>query len=36
MQLDETILNGVEIYGFAGKLGSGKNYLAEKIKRVIQ
>jgi len=31
MQLDETILNGVEIYGFAGKLGSGKNYLAEKV-----
>ena len=31
MHLDETILSGVEIYGFAGKLGSGKNYLAEKV-----
>jgi HAD superfamily hydrolase (TIGR01549 family) len=31
MHLDEAILSGVEIYGFAGKLGSGKNYLAEKV-----
>lgn len=31
MHLDEVILSGVEIYGFAGKLGSGKNYLAENV-----
>lgn len=31
MQLNENLLLGLEIYAFAGKLGSGKNYLAEKV-----
>lgn len=30
-ELNEDILKNIEIYAFAGKLGSGKNYLAEKI-----
>ena len=29
--MDAKLLKGVEIYGFSGKLGTGKNYISEKI-----
>ena len=31
MKLDDTILKDIEIYAFAGKMGSGKNFIAEKV-----
>lgn len=31
MHLDDNILKDIEIYAFAGKMGSGKNFIAEKV-----